>query len=53
MILALVYTSRSFYLSNQVKSRPIYLLLGLNTTSLYTRNLCHLVNALTPSYYGI
>ncbi len=30
MILDLVFTSKNLYLYNQVKIRPIYLLLGLN-----------------------
>ena len=38
MILDLVYTSRSLYLSNQVRSRLTYPL-GLGATSLHTRSL--------------
>ena len=46
MILDLVYISRDLYISNQVKSKPIYLLLGLIIISLYTRNFCYLINIL-------
>ncbi len=47
MIPDLVYTSRDFYISNQLKSSPICSLLELSATGLHTRNLCHLVNILT------
>ena len=47
MILDLVYTSRDFYVSNQVIFRPMYLLLGLTATNLYIKNFCYLVNTLT------
>ena len=45
MIPNLAYTSKCFYTSNQVKSRPIYLL-GLKIISLYIRDLYYLVNTL-------
>ncbi len=47
MILILAYTSKSFYTSNQVRFRPMYLLLGLSATNLYTKSFCHLINAIT------
>ena len=53
MISDLVYTSSGLYLSNQVKSRLIGLLLGLSTTSLYTRNFYYPVNVLTLTDYSI
>lgn len=47
MIQHLTYTSKNLYIFNQIKSRSTYLLSSLSTTSLYTRCLCFLVNALT------
>ncbi len=47
MILDLTYISRNFYVSNQVKCRPMYLLSDLNATGLYIRDFYHLVNTLT------
>ena len=46
MIPDLVYTSKDLYVSNQVRSKPIYLL-SLEAISLYIKSFCHLVNALT------
>ena len=46
MILDLVYSSRDFYLSNQVRSKPLYLF-GLKAIGQHTRGLCYLVNVLT------
>ena len=46
MILDLAYTNKSFYASNQIRSKPIYSL-NLGATSLYTSNFCHQINALT------
>ena len=46
MISDLVYISRDFYISNQVRSKPMYLS-NLNITGLYIRNLHYLVNALS------
>ena len=37
MILDLASTSKGLYISNQVRSRPIYLPLGLGVTDLYTK----------------
>ena len=39
--------SRDFYTSNQVRSRPMYLLLSLSAIDLYIKSLCHLDNTLT------
>ena len=47
MISNLVYTSKDFCTSNQIRFRSIYLLLGLSAIGLHTRNLCYLVNTLT------
>lgn len=46
MILHLAYTNKYLYASNQVRSRLMYLS-SLGVTSLYTRDLCLLVNTLT------
>ena len=46
MILDLAYISKDFYTSNQVRSRLIYLLLGLDIIDLYTKSLYYLVNTL-------
>ena len=48
MILNLVYTIRSLYVSNKMKFKLIYLL-SLRVTSLYIRKLYYLVNALTST----
>ena len=53
MILNLAYANKDLYTSNQIKSRPINLLLCLNITSLDVKTFCHLVNALTSTYYNI
>ena len=37
MILDLAYTSKGFYIYNQVRFRPTCLLLGLRTTDLHIR----------------
>ncbi len=47
MILDLVYTSKDLYIFNQVRFRLTHLLLSLNITGLYTRNLCYPINAST------
>lgn len=47
MILNLVYISRDLYISNQVKSWPTYLLLGLVVTDLHIKSFGHLYNTLT------
>ena len=49
----LAYSSQGLYVSNQVRSGLIYLLLSLSATSSYTKDLCHLVNTLTPNDYNI
>ena len=46
MISNLVYTSRSFYISNQVMSKSMYSLLSLDIVGLHSKNFCHLVYAL-------
>lgn len=46
MISELVYTSINFHISNQVRSKHIYLLLNLSTIGLYIKNFCYLVNDL-------
>ncbi len=46
MILDLVYTSKNLYTSNQVRSRSIDLLLGLNIIDLYTKSFYYLINTL-------
>ena len=46
MISNLVYISKDLYISNQVRSRPIYLF-GLRAIALYITGFCYLVNALT------
>ena len=46
MILDLAYFSKNFYISNQVKFKYTYLLLGLIATSLYIRGFYYLVNIL-------
>ena len=53
MIPDLIYVSKGFYISNQIRSRPIYLSLGLSTIGLYIRNLYYLVNTLTSTDYSI
>ena len=47
MILDLAYIRKDLYISNQVKSKPMYLPSGLSTTSLYIRDLYYLINTLT------
>lgn len=47
MILDLVYTSKDFYISNQVKWKLIYLLFSLIILSLYAQDLYYLIYALT------
>ena len=49
MILNLVYISKNLYTFNEVKFRPIYLLLGLSIISLYIVNFSYLVNVLTST----
>ena len=46
MISNFVYTNKSFYISNQVKSRFIYFL-NIKAINLYIKDLCHLINTLT------
>ena len=46
MISDLTYTSKNLYTSNQIKSKPIYLLLGLGAISLYTKSFYYLINIL-------
>ena len=47
MILDQVYISKDLYISNQIKSRSIYLLVSLGSTDLSIRDFCHFVNTLT------
>ena len=47
MILNIAYTSKSLYISNQIRSRFRYLLLGLNTIDLYIRSFYYFINAPT------
>ncbi len=47
MISDLIYTSRGFLISNQVKFRPTCSLSGLSATGFYIRSFCYLINALT------
>lgn len=47
MILDLVYTIKSFYISNQVKLKPTYLVLSLDANGLDIKGFCHSVNILT------
>lgn len=47
MISDLAYNNRDPYISNQVKSRPTYLLSGLDATSIYTRGFYYLINTWT------
>ena len=47
MIPDLTYTNRTFYIFNQVRLRPTYILFGLNTIDLHIRGFCYLVNILT------
>ena len=46
MISDLAYSSKNLYITNQVRFRSTYSLSNLNTTGLYTRDLCYLVNIL-------
>lgn len=46
MILHLFYISRNLDTSNEVRFKPICLLLDLSTTNLYIRYLYYLVNTL-------
>ncbi len=46
MILDLTYISGDLFISNQVKYKTIYSLLGLNVTSLNIKNLFYLINIL-------
>ncbi len=45
--MTLYYTSKGFYISNQVKSRSICSLFDLSATGLYIKSLYYLVNSLT------
>ncbi len=47
MIPDLAYTSKDFYVLNQIKSKFIYLLSNLDTIGLYTKGFYHPVNVLT------
>lgn len=47
MIPDLIYTSRGLNASNQINSRPTYLLSDLGATILYIKCLGHLINILT------
>ncbi len=47
MIPNLAFTSKYFYIFNQVKSKSTYLLSNLSAINLYTKSFCHLVNILT------
>lgn len=44
MISDLAYSSKNLYISNQVKFRPIYSLLGFINTDLYIKNFYYFVN---------
>ncbi len=52
MIPDLAYTIRGIYVSNQVRSRPTYLL-GLGATGLHIKGLCYLINALSYTEFVI
>ena len=47
MILDRVYINKNLYVFNQVRSKPIYLLLGLDAISLHINGFYYLVNILT------
>lgn len=43
MILNIIYICKDFYIFNQIKSKPKYLLLSLDATNLYIKGFCHLI----------
>lgn len=47
MLSDLVYTTRDFYISNEVRLRPTLLLSYLNAICLYIKGFYYLINALT------
>ena len=46
MISNLAYISKFFYIFNQIKSKSMYLLLGLDIIKQYIKNLCYFINTL-------
>ena len=46
MISNLAYINKNLYIFNQIKFKPIFLILDLIIISLYIRSFCNLVNVL-------